>query len=508
MMSENAQVLIVDDDPGARATLEALLFKEGYDLAFAENGVEALEKAADLIPDAILLDVMMPGMDGFEVCQHLRADPVLAEIPVIMITALDDRESRLEGIQAGANDFVSQPYDRAELRARVRTITWLNRQRRLHARELQMEQDRTQAILDALGEAVIVTDLADNIQYVNPAATTLTGFTRDRLLGQTWHLWQNNQRPVDFYAQVAGTTAGQPWRGEVTNQRANGTLYDVQLTIAPLFDSQAPDRPIGFVSVQRDITALKNAERVLTRFVSNVSHELSTPLSIITLLCDNLVTLYARLSDEKRRKMIRDIQKHTQILVNLVDEILEISRLDSGAISMKRQAVDLASLIRMEIDKQQPLAQQKHLVLQIIADQPLVIRANEGQMVQVLRNLLSNAIKYTPEGGHITCECRALNHTVGLLDGWPGSSDLPPGQWAGFRINDTGIGISPENLPHIFERFYRIKSQGDVRGTGLGLSIVRELVELHAGLTVVTSTPGEGSTFAVYLPLSKEKRYE
>jgi DNA-binding response OmpR family regulator len=129
-MRHSSTILIVDDEPAGRDTLEALLMAQGYNLAFASNGPEALAKAAELTPDLILLDVMMPGMDGFEVCRRLRTDPLLTEVPVIMVTALDDRDSRLRGIEAGADDFVTKPFDRAELRARVRTITRLNRYRR------------------------------------------------------------------------------------------------------------------------------------------------------------------------------------------------------------------------------------------------------------------------------------------------------------------------------------------------------------------------------------------
>jgi diguanylate cyclase len=137
-MAENSTILIVDDEMVSRYTVEVLLAQEGYTLVFAECGEEALEKAVKLIPDLMLLDVMMPGMDGFEVCQRLRANPRLAELPIVMITALDDRDSRLRGIEAGADDFMSKPFDRAELRARVRTITRLNRYRRLIETEEQL----------------------------------------------------------------------------------------------------------------------------------------------------------------------------------------------------------------------------------------------------------------------------------------------------------------------------------------------------------------------------------
>ena len=138
-MRQNSTILIVDDEQVGRDTLEALLTGQDYNLAFASDGAEALAKAAELTPDLVLLDVMMPGMDGFEVCQRLRADPLLAEVPIIIVTALDDRDFRLRGIEAGADDFVSKPFDRVELRARVRTVTRLNRYRQLLLANQQLD---------------------------------------------------------------------------------------------------------------------------------------------------------------------------------------------------------------------------------------------------------------------------------------------------------------------------------------------------------------------------------
>ena len=139
-MDAQSRILIVDDDAGVRGALRELLVFEGYQVAIAGNGPDALEKAAALVPDLILLDVMMPGMDGYEVCGKLRADPLLGEVPVIMLTALDDSDSRLRGIEAGADDFVSKPFEYVELQARVRTTLQLNRYRRLLQERMQREQ--------------------------------------------------------------------------------------------------------------------------------------------------------------------------------------------------------------------------------------------------------------------------------------------------------------------------------------------------------------------------------
>jgi putative two-component system response regulator len=140
MILQNSTILIVDDNPLGREALGDVLEPEGYIVAFAADGPEALLKASELQPDVVLLDVMMPGMDGYEVCRRLRSDERLAEMPVLMVTALDDRASRLRGIEAGADDFISKPFDRIEMRARMRTITRLNRYRKLREEHIRLEQ--------------------------------------------------------------------------------------------------------------------------------------------------------------------------------------------------------------------------------------------------------------------------------------------------------------------------------------------------------------------------------
>ena len=139
-------ILIVDDEPAGRQTLESILDGQGYQLEMAENGPQALEMARQLLPDVILLDVMMPDMDGFEVCQRIRNDPTLSEIPIIMLTALDDRQSLLNGLNAGADDYITKPYDRHELRARLIGITRLNRYRKLLDDRADIEQAHSQLL--------------------------------------------------------------------------------------------------------------------------------------------------------------------------------------------------------------------------------------------------------------------------------------------------------------------------------------------------------------------------
>jgi PAS domain S-box-containing protein len=502
-MENEETILIADGEPLGRETLKALLMYQGYQLAFAKNGPETLTKVIEIEPDLLVLDAMMPGIDGFEICKRLRADPRGAEMPIIMVTSLDDDAARLHGLEAGVDDFITRPFDMVQLRARVRTITHLNRQRRMRALELQSERDRTQAILEALGDAVIVTDMSGIIQYLNPAAVDLTGFNRLEARGQNWRLLQGEETGARLDEILEVVRTGQTWRGEVVSKQKDGTVYDADLTVAPLLASGATAELVGFVSVLRDITPLKTAERAKDMFVSNVSHELRTPLSVITLIGDNLDTLYDRLDEGRRRKMIRDIQKHSQALDDLISDILALSGLDSQRVSTDRELFDVAALANDEAEKLLPLVHEMSHKLKVVTAGTVPVYGNSSQIRQVIRNLLNNAIKYTLSKGKIVCECLVLEKRAEETNpAWPGSVALPNGPWAALRVTDNGIGIGVEHLPHLFERFYRVKAEQNIRGTGLGLAITRELVNLHQGHIAVASTFGKGSTFAFYLPLS------
>lgn len=503
MSTNKPRVLIVDDSRIVRQTIAAQLSREGYDLSLAANGEEALTYLETITPDVALLDVMMPGIDGFELCRRIRQNPRTARVPIIMVTAVAGVDNRLQAIEAGADDFIHKPYDGVELRARVRAITHLNRLRRQRELELKQERDRTRAILEALGEAVVVTNHAGNIEYLNPAAVALTGFTNEETAGQIWSEWQKQTLPPTLYRQMQEVIqAGQSWRGEGVCQRKDGSYYHAAITVTPFSDPNISPATAGFVSVYGDITMLKEAQHLKEKFISNVSHELRNPLSVITLLSGNLDFLYDRLNDDKRRELIREIRTQSRALRELIQDVLEISRLDSGSIKKKHKPIDLVKLLSDELEKQRPLAEKKEQILQIFGHSSAFINGHETQLRQIIRNLLSNAIKYTPDKGCITCECTILHNRSQDPTEWPNCDKLPDGRWCAFRVMDTGLGISIEEQPHIFERFYRAHHETNLPGTGLGLAITRELVQVHNGQIYVSSTPNVGSIFAVYLPLA------
>ncbi len=232
--------------------------------------------------------------------------------------------------------------------------------------------------------------------------------------------------------------------------------------------------------------------------VAELSHELRGPLAIIALHSGNLELLYDQLDEERRRRLIAVIRQQTDLLDGLLGDLLDLARAQSGRAATQPGPVDLGRLLRNELDQHAPLAAQRGLSLTAeIAECPPAW-ADERQARQVIRNLLGNALKYTPGGGAIHCRCAGLTGGVDAAE-WPGAAGLGAGEWPALLVRDTGVGIAAQELPRLFERFYRADGTAQP-GSGLGLAIVRELVQRAGGRVAVASTLGRGSTFAVYLP--------
>jgi PAS domain S-box-containing protein len=259
MTQQTSTILIADDEAGGRKTLEGLLRPLGYNLTFASNGVEALAQAVAAPPDLLLLDVMMPGMDGFEVCRRVRAEAQLTEVPIFMVTALDDRRSRVQGLEAGADDVIAKPFNRTELRARVQTITRLNRYRRLLAERAKFEH-----MIEHLPDGLLIVDAAGKIGLANTAILRMLGVEqRERVLGTS--LWpliapEEHSTCASWLAQVFAAVSGVT-RIETILVRMDGQPIPVSVTAG----HWPWDDTVAVQLVVRDITERKRAERELQR---------------------------------------------------------------------------------------------------------------------------------------------------------------------------------------------------------------------------------------------------
>jgi PAS domain S-box-containing protein len=352
--------------------------------------------------------------------------------------------------------------------------------------ELARQRERERAILDAMGEGVVFTDRAGTIEYINPALERLTGFTAPECLGQNPRLWQSGQTPPAVYRQLWDTiTRGGTWQGEMVNRRQDGRLYEAALIAAPLTN---PDRQIvGFVGVQRDITRQKELDRLKDKFVSNVSHELRTPLTSILLNLD----LVDHGKPEKRDLYLAALHREAERLRQMIEDLLDISRLDRETTPIELAAIDLHQLLASLVADRATLAVERGLTLEYLptAESPLAL-AEASMLTQVVSNLLTNALNYTPAGGSVTVQTHRQRAAAQ--------------DWITLTVRDTGPGIAAHELPHVFERFYRgeVGRKAKAPGTGLGLAISKEIVEKLGGRITVESQPateGRGTAFTVWL---------
>ncbi len=350
--------------------------------------------------------------------------------------------------------------------------------------ELRAEKDRTQAILDSAGEGIFFTDPAGTILYANQAMAQQSGYASEDLQGQTLDLWHTEDGSPEAYREMwTSIYTGSEWGGEMLLRRKDGSDCDVSLIVEPIHSDSG--QLSGFVGVQSDISKLKEVDRVKSNIISSVSHELKTPLTTIK----TYLMLIRRGRPEKRDGYLNVLDRESDRLATIIEDLLDLSKLEAGTIPSQYEPVSVELAVGDVIASCATRAVTKQIDIdtKIPASLPAAI-ADMNQLEQVLTNLVVNALNYTPRGGQIM-----------LLAG-EGSMEERPAIWV--KIKDSGPGINAEDLPHLFDRFYRgeaARSSG-APGTGLGLAICKEIIDRHEGNIEVSSKLGEGASFTVWLP--------
>lgn len=356
--------------------------------------------------------------------------------------------------------------------------------------ELQSERDRTLTILESVGESILVMDRNAVILYANQAAELQSGYSRLELVGRMLNMLESGLTPETTYAEMLKTIfQGSTWSGELVNRRKSGTIYDVSTTVTPI--RNAHQEIVNFVSVQADITRLKEVDRLKTKFVTNVSHELRTPLTNIK----TYVTLLEMGRNENWQRYLKVLHHETDRLTQLIQDLLDLSRLEIEAVPVRPTAVDLSQIIREYIDIFAAKADIRQISLHVnVAPKLPVAHIEARHLGQLLTNLLGNALNYTPPGGQIWVSAGA-------------KVDAQETQlW--LKVADNGMGIDDADIPFLFDRFFRsdlVQTQG-IPGTGLGLAICQEIVKRYNGRIEVHSTLGQGAAFTVWLPISLESK--
>ena len=376
-----------------------------------------------------------------------------------------------------------------EITAKVARLAGAKKNLEIQLRLADSQRRQSETMIHGISDAVIVTDAFDELLLANPAAAAVFGLDMATAA----------RRPV---AQLLGEKAGARLAADITDLRQNpartnrrsgeyqlevdGQLRTFSVTLSCVMDNA--DQLSGVVTVLHDRTREDEISKMKTDFVSHVSHELRTPLSSIKAYAELLVDGEA--ADEKARvEFYHIIQAEAERLSRLIDNILNISRIESGMVKVNRKAIALNGILKRVMEVAMPQAREKKIVMtDHMAAVYFMVDADPDMIYQAALNLVSNAIKYTKDGGTVDV----------ALEADEGKNELR------VLVTDTGVGIPQEAMKHLFEKFFRVeKNKGMARGSGLGLNLTRHIVEaIHRGHMIVQSEEGKGSTFGFALPIA------
>jgi two-component system cell cycle response regulator len=486
-MNQLTTVLIADDEPLGQETLAALLSPLGYQLLFASTGAEALHLATTTPPDLILLDVMMPGMDGFEVCRRLRDYAPLADVPVIMLTALDDRESRLRGIDAGADDFVSKPYDRIELRARVRTITRLNRYRRL-----VNERAKFEWVVEHSDDGYLVVASNGAISYANPRARFFFGAPPVGQLDSTFldlAASQYRLEPQISWEEWFDLPAGQREAPRVLVRPASDNADIFMLQVALL--EMAPDPDPRCLVRLRDATVSVANQSTVWSFQSLIRHKLSTSLAqMIGGL--RLIEGLELTPPEGTLGEILTIVLHGA--ANLQSDINDIFQYIDAPDLLRAErgrsaSADLPGLIaEIGADLQIATIQVQSAAAAELGTGDLAISRHGLRLI--LGELIQNAHKFHPR--HEPAIEIAIARDANALQ---------------LRVRDDGRSLAPDQLARAWLPYYQGERffTGQVPGMGLGLPMVASLLwRIGGSCRISNREPGPGVDVEICIPFAEQ----
>jgi signal transduction histidine kinase/CheY-like chemotaxis protein len=473
----NARILIVDDEAQNRRLLEAILVGEGYEVVEAPDGAAGLEVLTTSRIDLVLLDVMMP-MSGMEVCRRIRANPELSHLPVVFVTALGDRESRIRGKDVGADDFLTKPVDDVELLVRVRTLLRFKAQHDAKERQRRLMS----AILDSMGEGVVA---ADDTGYTlwNPAAEDIlgppTGWPAaeawpgpNQVVGAEGHTGDGSATPL------AGAFAGElMFEQRVLLGGDNGRHLSVSAT--PLPEDGPGTR--GAVAVFRDVTELVELDRFKHEMTSLVVHDLKNVMTVIGSSLEYAAEVAGKTAGDLF-ETLSDARDAAARANRLVVNLMDVARLENRRITLKMMPIEPAALCHAAVRHRVAQLKAHDIALAIVAEDVPPIRADLDILQRVLDNVLDNAVRYTPRGGRIQIAA------VGDPDGT-----------VRIRIGNTGPAIADADRLRIFEKY----GQGDASGgmnAGLGLYFCRLALAAHGGRIWVETAPELPAMFVIELP--------
>jgi PAS domain S-box-containing protein len=478
-------ILIADDNPTVRQTMEIMLADQGFSLYYAEDGQTAYDMAVEIHPDLILLDIMMPELDGFAVCSMLREHPDLREVPIVMVTALNDRASRIDGIKAGADDFISKPFDVLELSARIKTILRLNRYK-----VLQKERAQFKWAVEKSGEGYLLIDQLDHIIYANQKARNFLGLTLEEELSRQINFLEITKKQFTRYPDYLWDDlrkSSKQQRYIMTPETSSSRAFWLEVDIFPGLE----DERVSVVSLH-NVSDVVNVEHDFKKFHYLISHKLNTPLNGIYGVVELLNASVMDMSRNEIREISQLALVSAERLRSDVKDILNYLQAPSSAKQGSTLKLVNITSIAHEISKE--LALQPAVVRIATAVHHRSIVLSNVSFELILMELFENSKKFHPQHDpkiKITIS-RITDETISI------------------KVEDDGLHLSVEQRAAIIEPYQRAETKftGEVPGFGLGIPMVVTILQSVGGrLNIYNSSDGPGLIVEMLVPAGADVEY-
>jgi len=498
------KILLVEDDRLDQMAFKRMVKEENppYDYIIAGSVAQARQILGGEKFDLVFIDYLLGDGTAFDILESIT------DTPSVFTTGTGSEELAVKAMKSGASDYLIKDPARNYLKVLPEIVKNTIRHKkaedelkRYHEKLVELVKERTEQLaeekellavtLSSMVDAVIAVDAENRIMLFNKAAEQITG----------WRFEEARGRQVDEIIRIINEQTKQPGYSPIdkvieSRRIESGTDLDALVNRlgreCPVSATAVPIRRndgtmTGIVMVLHDVSQQREIDRMKSDFISSVSHELRTPLTSIKAYAETMLN-DKNMTEDIKREFLGVINEESDRLTNLINGILEISRIESGTIEIVRTPVNVVSVVSRAVADLEHLAGKKNLQLETdVAERLPQLLGDENKIRSMVSNLVNNAIKFTPDNGHITVSAKMSNNELVI------------------KVTDNGMGIPREDLPKIFSRFYRVHRPGkEIQGTGLGLAIVKEIVIRHDGRIEVESEIDKGSTFMVYLPVASQ----
>lgn len=484
------RVLIIDDEAVIREGVQRALSGRGYDFSKAENGEKGIEMIRENGYDIVLLDLMMPGIDGFAVLDWIKENR--PSIEVIVITGFATVSKAVTAMKQGAFDFVGKPFTPDYIRIVVsraaekiqleKETEQLREKHSLSLATIQNEQSRLKTVFGCMVEAVVITDCNGIVVHHNPAAIKILEIQTDPVIGKPIADSILDESVVNMVQQAITRSM------VVTREFPPGSISRKYLRAHCAPVTAGNNMVIGSVTAFEDISTHKQIDQMKSDFVAMVAHELKSPLASVEQMIYALQIGCEYESGQSCSTMHKRITVRTRDLLRMIDNLLNLSKMENGTVEFNLEPIRGHEILDHILDIITEQAENKNIDIHYSpCDKEWWFNVDYDHIRTAFMNIISNAVKYTPDGGSIDI------------------STSVSGGFANLSVKDSGIGISKEDLPHIFDRFFRVKGKATrhITGSGLGLSLVKEVVEAHQGYIDVQSELDKGTTFTLSFPITR-----